>query len=123
MILTYVKNSLFKNMVRQIHFPQYDKIFFSSIPAIDLLSDSTGTDMVMMTIKNFDFLDNEIEEYDVSTFHSSVYTGSTLSKVLQLPNGMCILADKLRQLSADTVKTKSLDTQYIAFNGLKIQTN
>ena len=38
-----------------------------SILAIDLLSDSTGTDMVMMTIKNFDFLDNEIEEYDVST--------------------------------------------------------
>ena len=65
-------------------FPQYDKIFFSSIPAIDLLSDSTGTDMVMMTIKNFDFLDNEIEEYDVSTFHSSVYTGSTLSKVGKL---------------------------------------
>ena len=48
------------------------KYFFSSIPAIDLLSDSTGTDMVMMTIKNFDFLDNEIEEYDVCTFHSSV---------------------------------------------------
>ena len=32
---------------------------------MDLLSDSTGNDMVMMTIKNFDFLDNEIEEYEV----------------------------------------------------------
>ena len=37
-----------------------------SISAVDLLSDSTGNDMVMMTIKNFDFLDNEIEEYEVN---------------------------------------------------------
>ena len=36
------------------------------ISAVDLLSDSTGNDMVMMTIKNFDFLDNEIEEYEVN---------------------------------------------------------
>lgn len=36
--------------------------------SVDLLSDSTGTDMVMMTIKNFDFLDNEIEEYEDNFF-------------------------------------------------------